>query len=338
MRSSIASATLNWLTTTDGPPVVVSEGTGGYNKTQIPLNPEIGYGWVEYFQLALGMGIACGQMKFEKRAPSRLIPVTQHNGEVLEPTFFATVTQKGRILYKDCGVGSDFIVDSSCSLFQRVDAIDFQISADSAGNIDLRMLDIGESMLTMFLGSDIADQMLNKFNVSTVPSASIFKIPPHVNMHLFESMSEQLSGPIRKLQSQTKVLEYLTSLAHFVLNKKTFSDDGDIKSKIIQQLHDDLTNQMGKIPNMDELAPQYGLSARVLNEEFRKVYGKSIYSYMSDLRLNEAHEALIKSDAPMKSIAMNLGYSHVNHFICAFGKKFGYSPGNLRKSHIATSQ
>jgi len=33
----------------------------------------------------------------------------------------------------------------------------------------------------------------------------------------------------------------------------------------------------------------------------------------------------------MKVLAARLGYSHVNHFIAAFKKKFGYPPGSLRK-------
>ncbi|NTW85245.1 MAG: AraC family transcriptional regulator, partial [Holophagaceae bacterium] len=33
----------------------------------------------------------------------------------------------------------------------------------------------------------------------------------------------------------------------------------------------------------------------------------------------------------MKALAANLGYSHVNNFIYAFKKKFGYPPGSVRK-------
>jgi AraC-like DNA-binding protein len=32
-----------------------------------------------------------------------------------------------------------------------------------------------------------------------------------------------------------------------------------------------------------------------------------------------------------RSAATRLGYSHVNHFISAFKRKFGYSPGSLRR-------
>lgn len=101
--------------------------------------------------------------------------------------------------------------------------------------------------------------------------------------------------------------------------------------KQLQHLHDELESLQGKVPTLDGLAQQYGISARVLNDEFRKVYGCSIFTCISELRLKEAHEALLKTDIPMKTLAINLGYCHVNHVIGAFGRKFGYSPGSLRK-------
>ena len=110
-----------------------------------------------------------------------------------------------------------------------------------------------------------------------------------------------------------------------------FAPTSAVKLRQVHQLYEEISGLQGKVPTLDELAKQYGMSARVLNKEFRKVYGVSIFSYISELRLKEAHEALLKTDLPMKNMALNMGYSHVNHFISAFGKKFGYSPGSLRK-------
>lgn len=96
-------------------------------------------------------------------------------------------------------------------------------------------------------------------------------------------------------------------------------------------LHEDLLQLKGKVPTLHELGLQYEISLPMLNEEFRNMYGKSLRSYISEVRLNEAHAALINSDIPMKIITKNLGYTHVNHVITSFGKQFGSSPGSLRK-------
>jgi AraC-like DNA-binding protein len=52
---------------------------------------------------------------------------------------------------------------------------------------------------------------------------------------------------------------------------------------------------------------------------------------MTDHRLAQAHALLQTEQISMKVLAARLGYSHVNHFIAAFRKKFGYPPGSLRK-------
>ena len=71
--------------------------------------------------------------------------------------------------------------------------------------------------------------------------------------------------------------------------------------------------------------------ASKLNQSFIKKYDQSIYSFLTNQRLDQAHEALLKTGIPMKILAHKIGYSHVNHFITAFKKKFGVTPGSLRK-------
>jgi DNA-binding response OmpR family regulator len=109
-------------------------------------------------------------------------------------------------------------------------------------------------------------------------------------------------------------------------------DPGQLKSaeraRAVQQ---QLINTPGKLPTMDELAAQYGCSVRTLNNEFAAEYGQSMQSYIAEYRFNCAYAALQQTTIPMKILADQLGYSHVNHFISAFRKRFGYPPGALRK-------
>ncbi len=60
-------------------------------------------------------------------------------------------------------------------------------------------------------------------------------------------------------------------------------------------------------------------------------YGQSTFSHMTGQRLAQAHALLSTDSVPMKLLAARLGYSHVNHFISAFKKRFGYPPGSVRR-------
>lgn len=104
-----------------------------------------------------------------------------------------------------------------------------------------------------------------------------------------------------------------------------------IRDKAIA-LHDFLVQSEGKLPTLDELGRRFGLSPKRLNEVFTDIYGSSIYVFISTHRLNLAREAILNSDIPLKVLAYRLGYKHVNHFNTMFTKKFGCTPGALRKN------
>jgi AraC-like DNA-binding protein len=99
----------------------------------------------------------------------------------------------------------------------------------------------------------------------------------------------------------------------------------------VQALHEYLSRLEGKLPTLSLLSKQFGLSARRLNEAFAAEYGQSIFAYITDQRLQAAHEVMVVTDEPMKRVAERLGYAHVNHFIAAFKRKYGYTPGQLRR-------
>lgn len=109
-------------------------------------------------------------------------------------------------------------------------------------------------------------------------------------------------------------------------------DPRSLKTKErMRSLHQQLVNTSGKLPTALQLATQYGVTARKLNEEFTAQYGLPIVSYITEYRLQQAHDAVQNTCIPLKRLADRFGHSHVNHFITAFKKRFGYPPGALRK-------
>jgi DNA-binding response OmpR family regulator len=136
---------------------------------------------------------------------------------------------------------------------------------------------------------------------------------------------------IEELQAAIESLARRLHLHQTPLSAVGDAVEGKTHREKVQALHEFLMQMDGKIPTINELASQFGLSARNLNEVFMHEYGHSINSFVTDYRLTQAHTILVESDIPMKQVAAWLGYSHVNHFITAFKRKFGYSPGTLRR-------
>jgi AraC-like DNA-binding protein len=302
-------------------------------QTQHQMPEEIGKGWFQSIHLPMNMVIRRGIAHFRPEVSGKLFPVAMIEEHFHEPVLCVQTTKTGRLVLLDHELGKNFIFGHNNCLFEHIHVRDSLVRLDASENIEMTTLIIGDSVLNQLLGEEYADSLLAGLQVAAIPTTSVNKVPQHISGLLHSCISDHLTGHIAKLHIQAKVLDYLCALSqYFAGNTKNQNPESAIDTQI-QQVHNDLLQLDGKVPSLNELSAKYEIPGRKLKEGFTKKYGTSLFSYISEVRLNEAHATLLTTDLPMKIIAKNLGYSHVNHFITAFGKQFGYSPGSLRKKN-----
>jgi AraC-like DNA-binding protein len=191
---------------------------------------------------------------------------------------------------------------------------------------------VGDSFLTALIGKPLAEQLVSKLGLLPMPRVVVKPIPNYVNQSLQDCLKSAYTPQLKKVWAQAKSLEYISELATHVCQSKHKAGTNEKQTrKLIKTLHQHLINLDGKLPTIDSLAHLFGRSARALNEDFQAEYGESIFSFVLNHRLNTAHEAIKNTSVPLKQISTRLGYAHVNHFSAAFKRKFGYSPGKLRR-------
>ena len=83
------------------------------------------------------------------------------------------------------------------------------------------------------------------------------------------------------------------------------------------------------IPN---LAKSVHMNQNKLQILFRKLYGKRIYEYQRNARLEEARRLILEENLQIKEVYSLTGYKSISAFITEFKKYFGYSPGSLKKN------
>lgn len=332
MKSPVINSRFYWLVQPELPATEFGESEHDV-PIPIPMPEEIGQSSLKSMHLPMNSVIYYGYHHFNAVQNGRLLPLGDFKLQFKEPVFVVHSARIGQTIFSDRVVGTDLLFGPKTgTLFQHVDALDYLATLDCSENIEITAIVVGKSVLDKMLGDEQARILLKGLQIEQMPSVCVYKVPRSVDVILHSCLPKHLTGNLSKLFAQAKVLEYICALIGHLTRKENDEKLPEAKRlKQLQQLHDDLEKLEGKVPTLDELATQFGMSARVLNDEFKKVYGSSIYSYISELRLTEAHEVLLKTDIPMKSLATTMGYSHVNHFISAFGRKFGYSPGSLRK-------
>lgn len=77
------------------------------------------------------------------------------------------------------------------------------------------------------------------------------------------------------------------------------------------------------------LARQSLMNENRLQAMFRKMFGKTIYTFQRDAKLKHAHKLLAEDQQSVKYAALTTGYKSITTFEIEFKKYFGCTPGSL---------
>jgi AraC-like DNA-binding protein len=323
----------DWFANNHSINTAIHPGEDDAEQKEYLLPNGFGKGWYQTLRLALGMTMFRAVNYFEPAATGQSILVAEINVELNEPTFQTQIIRGGRVLETQLVPAGNLLLSPGVDLFRYSERYHIAPSLDGSSDSEMTCLSIGRTMLENLIGSADTDSLLNFLGLIPFPQVTAKAIPLHISAHLHGSISSSLLGAARKLHCQARALDYLTALVEHMKSVTGIAVGANSGAgrKRSRDVHAFLMGIEGKLPTLDVLAVQFGCSARLLNQEFTAEYGESIYAFITNQRLLAAHELILKSDVALKALSSRLGYTHVNHFITAFRRKFGYPPGNLRK-------
>ena len=130
---------------------------------------------------------------------------------------------------------------------------------------------------------------------------------------------------------KAKVLELLVCLSAMETvesEKPYFYKDHIEKAGAVKKL---ITEDLKKNYTIDELSERFDISKTALKNCFKSLYGKPIYTYLTEYRMHRAAEMLIGSPASsIGDIAFEVGYESAGKFSAAFKKVMGMTPKKYR--------
>lgn len=163
-------------------------------------------------------------------------------------------------------------------------------------------------------------------------------MPISFAMHqcLNDIMHCKVTGGLKLLFLQSKCIELLTLQAQMYEDAVRSANPAPLivkpghDTESIHFAKDYLLQHAAQPPSLTELARVAGINEFKLKQGFKALYNNTVFGYLTDYKLNQAHDLLL-SDVPIKDVADRLGYSSVQHFNSAFRKKFGMPPGKVKK-------
>jgi AraC family transcriptional regulator len=124
------------------------------------------------------------------------------------------------------------------------------------------------------------------------------------------------------------VLELLAASARCRVSER----DGSSPPRWLRVARDYLHDSVGEQLGVTDLAAVAGVHPAHLARSFRAHYGTPIGAYARRLRIDWSATQLARSDAPLRDIAHNAGFSDQSHFTRVFKRHTGLTPGQYRQA------
>ena len=131
------------------------------------------------------------------------------------------------------------------------------------------------------------------------------------------------------------IMNNLVANFQIKVNAITSLEDSDRYDDRLQQINNYIYTNYDQPISMKELSEKLFLSNGYLSRFFKKNYGMSFASYLTNVRIYHAADELLYTDAPVTRIAYNNGFNSAALFNKAFKKAYGLTPTEFRKQSQA---
>ncbi|MBW4622490.1 MAG: AraC family transcriptional regulator [Cyanosarcina radialis HA8281-LM2] len=160
------------------------------------------------------------------------------------------------------------------------------------------------------------------------------------------SLAQQLwnapyRGAAKRLYLQAKVFELLAMQLDWLEGEQSQPSDGQLKPSTIDRIYqarDIVLANLEHPPSVLELAQQVGVSASTLQRKFRELFGKTVFDYLTERRMDLAKQLLRQGNCTVVETATMVGYSNPAHFAAAFKRKFGITPSECILGKLIVSR
>jgi AraC family transcriptional regulator, transcriptional activator of the genes for pyochelin and ferripyochelin receptors len=170
------------------------------------------------------------------------------------------------------------------------------------------------------------------------PNQLYYHRPGRITMAMQLALRQLLHCPYhgitKRMYLQGKILELLAMMVEQErdLQQEKLQPDC-LKLDEVDRIHQARTVLLQRLenpPSLLELARLVGLNDYTLKRGFKQVFGKTVFGYLHDYRLEQAQQLLATGAMKVEEVAQIVGYGDLSAFGRAFRKKFGVSPRNYK--------
>ena len=148
----------------------------------------------------------------------------------------------------------------------------------------------------------------------------------HVIGELYD-VDKKIKEPYYKLKCLELLLFF--SITNFTNDKSVSLSKKQVE--IVENVKNDLIEDLSVNITIDQLSDKYSISKTSLKNCFKEVYGKPIFKWRKEYKLDYACKLIEKDEYSISEISKMLGYSSPSKFTQAFKDYVGRTPSNYKK-------
>tara|TARA_R110002050_G_scaffold196426_2_gene331341 strand:+ start:36970 stop:37965 length:996 start_codon:yes stop_codon:yes gene_type:complete len=140
---------------------------------------------------------------------------------------------------------------------------------------------------------------------------------------------------LKKVYLESKITEILTIFFNDLKNKRNRASINEKLSEedYLKILHaETIVKKNFKNPlTISQLAIISGINQFKLKKNFKLIFGKPIFSYLTEMRMEKAKKMIVDQGYTIAEAAYEIGYKNPQHFTAAFKRMHNYLPSTLKK-------
>lgn len=199
---------------------------------------------------------------------------------------------------------------------------------------DMRAVTKGKKMFTSSLVGHVSNDRLLNFKylfVASVTLATRFAIEGGLDEELAYTSSDLYIQQLDQCKTVEEVNDVFEEMLTFFTQKMAALKKKNIYSKPILLCIDYIYDHLHEKLSVDILAEVVNLNPNYLSGLFKKETGRTILTYICDLRIEAAKNLLLYSDASFAEIASMLSFNSQSYFIKVFRENTSLTPKEYRK-------
>jgi len=263
-----------------------------------------------------------------------------HPDELEKETYQMIFVLKGNIKVTKSGSNHEFveIASQQHNLF-RLPFKSTRILVDTSD--DMLFINLSKSFLKRFLPHDhpAFKLLLNEdLDSQLVLSTINMPITPEISAILQKLGNSDHSTFSDQLLLESKAIElFALQISQFeqLQNSEAPAKLKKIEMERMHEVREILIQQTGDQLSLRALAHLVGTNEFNLKRDFKALFGKTVFAYLNQHKMEKAKNMLIEEDTTVSEISKRMGYKHATHFTSAFKKYFGYLPNKIKTGKLS---